>query len=133
MQIPVNLFIQSRNRFNIFSRDIFKKFSSNFEYFEARWIAVVILQRPWGIESMHNSKRIINVHILESIPRIECALHNILYTFIIEYHPNDFIVFYIFFETVYLREMFVSGSLSTFIDSVWGIKSEREKGTWRKK
>lgn len=75
---------------------------------------------------MHNSKRIIDVHILESISedRTRVAQY-FIYTFIIEYHPNDFIAFYIFFffeKYFYLREMFVSGSYRQFIDSVCGIK-----------
>lgn len=55
---------------------------------------------------MHNSKRIIDVHILESISedRTRVAQY-FIYTFIIEYHPNDFIAFYIFF---FSRNIFIS-------------------------
>lgn len=75
---------------------------------------------------MHNSKRIIDVHILESISEdrtrvAQYFIYILLSSNTIQTILSPFIFFF-FEKYFYLREMFVSGSYRQFIDSVSGIK-----------
>lgn len=133
MQIPVgpiNLFIQSRNRFIIFFRQIFLK-----NFLPTLNISRRVESRSWYYNGLEESSRCIILNessmsiYLNLFPRIERALHNILYIYFYHRIPSKrfyrllYIFFFSFFEKYfYPREMFVSGSYRQFIDSVCGIK-----------
>lgn len=129
MQIPIdpiNLFIQSRNRFIIFFRQIFLK-----NFLPTLNISRRVESRSWYYNGLEESSRCIILNessmsiYLNLFPRIERALHNILYILLssntIQTILSPFIFFF-FEKYFYLREMFVSGSYRQFIDSVCGIK-----------
>lgn len=112
MQIPIdpiNLFIQSRNRFIIFFRQIFLK-----NFLPTLNISRRVESRSWYYNGLEESSRCIILNessmsiYLNLFPRIERALHNILYILLSSNTIQTILSPFIYIFFFFFREIFLS-------------------------